>query len=181
MAPAESSPALSPSPVAAPRANLLVGILRRFGWLIVVAVIGIGGAIFAAHRDSSGNITQGGSLQISSLQVGDCFNPKDIHATQAEEVDAKRCDETHQFEMMAIAAMPAGRYPTEADFESFVQATCVPAFADYVGIAYDASKLDVYWYFPLQDGWDAGDRTIQCAVYDPLDSSLVGSLRGAAR
>jgi hypothetical protein len=50
-----------------------------------------------------------------------------------------------------------------------------------MGLTYEESRLDVFWYFPLEDGWSAGDCLVQCAVYDPLNSQLVGSLRSAAR
>jgi len=155
--------------------------VRRFGWVAVVAAFAVGGAIFAAQRDSSGAITQSGSLAIADLRVGDCFNPKDIDAAEADEVDAKRCNESHQFEMMSIGEMADGGYPSDTDFEDFVATVCLPAFADYVGLAYEDSRLDIYWYVPLEEGWNQGDHLVQCAVYDPLDSQVVGSLRGASR
>ena len=181
MPPAE--PVAAASPIAPTRSGggVAGGLLRRFGWIGVVAAIGIGGAIFAAQRNDAGEITQGGTLAVGDLRIGDCFDPKDINAEEADEVDARRCDEEHQFEMMAVGTMPDGSYPTDAEFENFVGSVCLPAFDEYVGMAYEESRLDVFWYFPLQDGWSSGDHVVQCAVYDPLDSKLVGSLRGAAR
>jgi hypothetical protein len=149
--------------------------------VILVVGVGVGGAIFAAHRDSTGKITQGGSLAISHLAIGDCFDRKDPNADQAEEVNARRCDEKHQFELMAIATMPEGDYPTKSQMEDFMASRCLPAFAAYVGRAYEASHLDIYWFAPVEEGWGNGDRLIQCAVYDPLSSQITGSLRGADR
>jgi hypothetical protein len=177
MAPAEPSAA---SPIAPARSGVLGGLLRRFAWVPVVAVLAIGGVIFAAQRDDSGQITQGGSLAIADLQVGDCFNQKDPDAEQADEVDAKRCDESHQFEMVSIGSMRDGAYPNDTEFENFVGEVCLPAFDEYVGLAYEDSRLEVYWYYPLEDGWNDGDHLIQCAIYDPLESDIVASLRGAA-
>jgi hypothetical protein len=34
---------------------------------------------------------------------------------------------------------------------------------------------------PIQDGWNQGDRGIQRTVYDPNDSQLTASLKGANR
>ena len=73
-----------------------------------------------------------------------------------------------------------GAYPTEIEFENFVGEVCLPAFDEYVGLAYEDSRLEVYWYYPLEDGWNEGDHLVQCAIYDPLESDIVGSLRGAA-
>lgn len=169
------------SPIAPSEPSLLGGLVRRFWWVGVVAAFAVGGAIFAAQRDSSGEITRGGSLAISDLQVGDCFDPQDIDAEEADEVTAKRCDETHQFEMMLTGNMRDGGYPSESEFDDFVATVCLPAFADYIGRSYEDSRLDVYWYVPLEEGWDQGDHLVQCAVYDPFDSELVGSLRDADR
>ena len=178
MPPAEASVA---SPVVPDRGgNVVGGLLRRFGWVAVVGAIAVGGAIFAAQRNDAGEITQGGSLAVNELRIGDCFDPKDIDAEEADEVDARRCDEKHQFEMMAVGTMRDGTYPTDEEFESFVGSVCVPAFDEYVGLAYEESRLDVFWYFPLEEGWSDGDHVVQCAVYDPLNSELTGSLRGAA-
>jgi len=177
MPPAEAQPA---SPITPARSGRLGGLLRRFGWVVVVAVFAIGAAIFAAQRNDRGEITQGGTLAINELRIGDCFNPKDLDAEEANEVDVRRCDEGHQFEMMFIGEMQDGDYPIESQFEDFVGSACLPAFDEYVGLAYEASRLEVYWYFPLEDSWSQGDRLIQCAVFDPLDSQIVSSLRGVA-
>jgi hypothetical protein len=169
------------SPIAQTRSWSLGGVVRRFGWVAVVAAFGIGGVIFATQRNDDGEITRGGTLAINELRIGDCFDPQDVDAEQADEVNARRCDEKHQFEMMSIASMPDGAYPSDTAFEDFVAAVCLPAFDEYVGLAWEESRLDIFWYFPLEDGWSEGDRLVQCAVYDPLDSELVGSLRSAAR
>jgi len=180
MPPAEA-PGTTASPIAPTKSSTLGGLVRRFGWVGVIAAFGIGGAIFAAQRNDAGEITQGGSLPVQDLRIGDCFDPKDIDAEEADEVDARRCDESHQFELMAIGAMPDGGYPTDEEFETFVGGLCLPAFDEYVGMVYEESRLDVFWYFPLEEGWADGDHLIQCAVYDPLNSELTGSLKGAAR
>jgi hypothetical protein len=168
------------SPISPPKPGMLGGLLRRFAWVGVVAAFAIGAAIFNAQRDDTGQITKGGTLAINELRVGDCFDPKDLDAEEANEVNVKRCDENHHFELMFAGAMEDGAYPTETQFEDFVGAACLPAFDAYVGLAYEESRLEVYWYFPVEDAWGSGDHLIQCAVYDPLDSTIVGSLRGAA-
>jgi hypothetical protein len=57
----------------------------------------------------------------------------------------------------------------------------VVAFTAYVGVAYESSKLEIVWFSPIQDGWNQGDRGIQRTVYDPNDSQLTASLKGANR
>jgi hypothetical protein len=39
----------------------------------------------------------------------------------------------------------------------------------------------VVYFTPTSDAWDSGDRSVQCAAYDPSNAAVVGSLQGAAR
>ena len=50
-----------------------------------------------------------------------------------------------------------------------------------VGAEYQTSVLDIAWFTPTQDAWNDGDHTGQCAVYDPGDTQLTGTLRGTRR
>lgn len=154
------------------------------GWL-VVGVLVLGGAIsswyFGAGRADTGEIAKPGDLTAVDLRVGDCFDLKDPAAAQLEDVAARPCSQEHEFELFFSASMPEGAYPAETAFDEYVQANCVPAFATYVGKAYDDSELDVYWMFPTTEAWGQGDHSIQCAVYHPLIHQLTGSLKGSNR
>jgi hypothetical protein len=98
-----------------------------------------------------------------------------------DKTTAKPCTESHQYEVFYAGNLPDGDYPTDATVKAFVQADCAPAFTAYVGTAYESSKLEIVWFSPVQDGWSQGDRGIQCTVYDPNDSQLTASLKGANR
>ena len=52
-------------------------------------------------------------------------------------------------------------------FETYVNDNCSPAFGTYVGKPYADSELAIYWLAPTDDGWRAGDHSVQCAVYHP--------------
>lgn len=162
--------------------NVVLAFLLRFWWVALFAVVGVGGVIFNAQRDDSGEITRGGNLTVTDLRVGDCFDLKDRDEEVTEEVSAKPCSDGHQFEMFHTGDMTGGSsFPTEADFDAWLEAQCLPAYATYVGLGYDESRYDIFWFTPTPDGWDQGDRTVQCAIYDPLQSELTASLRGSAR
>ncbi len=83
--------------------------------------------------------------------------------------------------MFYIASMVGDTYPTVDAFTSYVDSTCVPAFETYVGKAYRDSTLEITWLYPGSDGWNAGDRTVECSVYDPNDSRLTSSLGSTRR
>jgi hypothetical protein len=49
-----------------------------------------------------------------------------------------------------------------------------------VGIDFLESSLDLFFLYPNQEGWDLGDRTIQCVAV-PMDGQpLDGSVRRTA-
>ncbi|HYM52990.1 MAG TPA: septum formation family protein [Candidatus Dormibacteraeota bacterium] len=182
--PDPSEPATTDAVPAAPAARgpgWLGGVVRRFGWVIVVAVVAIAGFAFSAGRDDSGAISRGGNLAITDLRAGDCFNLRDREAEEIGEVDAKRCNEPHQFEMMFVGDMPAGAFPSDEALTDFTVANCLPAFEAYVGLAYETSRYDLYQFAPTLDGWNSGDHALQCALFDPLNDELSGSLRAANR
>jgi putative regulator of septum formation len=110
------------------------------------------------------------------LRVGDCYDLTDSYADQ--DVKAVQCTTEHEFEVFYVGAMGNGSYPTLDAFADYVVRYCDPAFGDYVGKAPDDSNLDYDWLDPTDDAWRSGDRTVQCAAYDPHNSRLTQSLRG---
>jgi Septum formation len=152
------------------------------GWLIVALFVG-GGAIagwyFNASRSSTGEITKAGDMTAADLRVGDCFDLKDPAANEVEDVTARPCSVAHEYEMFFVGSMPAGEFPADSVFETYVTDNCYPAFAAYIGRAYTDSELSMYWLAPLAEGWRAGDRTVQCAVYHPRVHTQTQSLKGS--
>jgi hypothetical protein len=152
----------------------------RFWWIPALAIVLLVGYLVSARRDDAGSITSGGSLSIEDLRVGDCFNSDE--AEEISSVDARRCDEAHQYEMFHIATWTAGGgYPTEDAILGFVFDECMPAFESYVGRSFESSRLDFVHFVPVEAGWDAGDRLFQCAMFDPAVAQLSESLRNADR
>jgi hypothetical protein len=175
--------ATSGFPVAQPTQapNVLGGLVRRFGWLAVVAVIAGVGWYFSAGRGEGGEITRSGDLDITELRAGDCFDLQDRQEQVIEEVDAKVCSEPHQFEMMFVGNMPDGGFPADDVMTDYTLANCLPAFETYVGVPYEESRYDLFQFAPTEDGWNNGDHAMQCALFDTVDDELTMSLRGANR
>jgi Septum formation len=155
----------------------------RYWWVPILALSLVVGYVVSVRRDDSGAISAGGTLAIEDLQVGDCFTLGEEEADAVSEVDAMPCDEAHEYELFHVATWndPASGYPTEDAMLDFVVAECVPAFERYVGTGFEQSQLDFVQFVPLEEGWDAGDRVFQCALYDPASAQLTESLEGAGR
>lgn len=156
-------------------------VVGRFWWIGLVLVVVVGGWWFGAKRDDAGQIVGGGDLQVADLRIGDCFNLADATATEVEQVDARPCSDPHEFELFHDGTLPGDAYPGDAAFDSWVIAECIPAFEAYVGLAYVDSALDFSYFTPQPDGWASGDHTVQCVLYEPGNTSLTASLRGAGR
>lgn len=168
--------AAAPAPLASRWSWLL-----RFWWIGLVILVVVGGAIFAARRDETGQIVGAGDLQVFDLQPGDCFDLKDPTEEEVVAVEAKPCTEPHQYEMFLITSLPDGEYPGEAEFLGLLERECLSPFAEFVGIGLEESRLDIFWLTPTESGWAAGDREMRCAVFDPFDEELTESMRGSAR
>lgn len=147
-----------------------------FGGLVVLGVIY--GWINDAGRSSSGEINKAGELSAIDLRVGDCFDIGDPTASEIDTVTARPCADSHTYEVFYLESMPAGDYPTMDSFRSFVEASCVPAFATYVGMDYQYSRLGMFAAYPTSDRWQKDDRTVQCSLYDPQNDTATGSFKG---
>jgi putative regulator of septum formation len=182
----EPPDAAVPAPVPPAEIKTKRAWLRGFaGRSAVAAVVGVvvlaGGLWFSVGRDEGGQITRSGSLAITDLRVGDCFNVRDHDAQEVDEVDGKLCDEPHEYELIFIGDLPDGDFPTDQATTDYFLASCMPAFEAYVGVSFSESKLDLFPFTPTSDGWASGDHTMQCVLFDPADNELTSSLRGVAR
>ena len=173
----EATPAWQPpAPPAAPFWKKLL----PYWWVGLVGVFIVAGLIFNAKRDDTGAITDAGTLHVSDLRVGDCFNA----STEGEidDVDAVPCTAAHAYELFHVFTMTdPGQYPTDADFEAQTDAACSPAFTAYVGVAYEASTLFASSLEPTEAAWNDGDHTVQCMLHEEDESQVTGSQRGSAR
>jgi len=157
----------------------------QFPWRLVIygviALVVVGGSVFAARRGDSGAITDAGTLSVFDLQVGDCFDA-DMGA-EVTDVSAIPCAEPHVYEMYAVADYPAGEVPSafDEDFTLWETDICVGRFEDYVGLDFNSSVFYIGTLVPSDESWADGDRALQCFLYNSTESPLTGSAQGSAR
>lgn len=154
----------------------------RFWW-IPAAVIGfIVVSMDQAQRDNDGRIASAGSMAAMDLQVGDCFD-HEFDETGEEAIDTVRgvpCGQPHVYEVFAIYDLGPGPYPTDDEMDAVFFDECLYAFDTFVGVVYEESELWVDMFVPSRTGWDEGDRSFTCFLYEP-DAILTGSMRDANR
>ncbi len=131
-------------------------------------------------RDETGQITEEQNIDIFAVTVGDCL-PSNAMADEMSAVDVVPCSEPHGFEVYHEFNLEDGEYPAEDDLWDAVGEGCIPAFDEFVGIAFEESALEIYPLWPTEASWEElDDRLVQCLVNDPAEETI-GSLRDAAR
>ena len=90
------------------------------------------------------------------------------------------CDQPHTDEVYSITDVAETDFPGDDALQQEATDRCLAEFETFVGIAYDQSELDFYYYVPTKRTWlTEDDRAIQCIVYSYDD--VTGTLAGTAR
>lgn len=132
-----------------------------------------------ASRDDAGEVVEGGQESAFSMKVGDCWN--DVVGNEVTDVPLVPCSEPHDNEVYAEFTLPDGEFPGDEVVEAAAFDGCYDRFADYVGLAYEESILDIYPLWPTEGSWDElGDRVITCSLWD-TEAQLTGSAKDSQR
>jgi len=155
----------------------------QFAGIGVIAVLGIFGALTAASRDDSGAIVEEGTLHITDVRVGDCFDLNEgPDVEEVGDIRAVPCEEPHSFEAYFTTELAAGDYPTRSVLDAEAEAACLPSFEPYVGHDYETSELYVTTFEPTPEGWNLNDRSLLCVIStENAATPLTGSVRGSGR
>lgn len=114
------------------------------------------------------------------LAVGQCFDVPS-GGTDVSTVTRHECTEAHDAEVFHVAEYTGDTYPISLSLDSFIDDTCVPVFATYVGENFASSEdLTIGYFYPNRDGWDGGDRTVTCYVVRVDEAKLTQSVMGSA-
>lgn len=137
-----------------------------------------GGAGDADRDEETGQVTESANIDIFALKVGDCM--MEAPSGLLEDIDVVPCAEPHDQEVFYEITMDDGEFSEEA-IDAASQECIGDPYTSFVGVAYDASTLEVYPITPTQQTWDElNDRVVQCVISDPA-GQIEGSLEGAAR
>lgn len=170
------------SPPSSSRRTMVVATVGVVAFLVAAGI----GVFLLRDADTGGadatpaqpTPTSGLVVGASSLAAGDCL----ILPSEDQFDDVRRldCTEPHDGEVVFVGAHPGSSYPPEEDFSSYVEAQCLPAFAEYTGSDYESQEvLEVGWFTPTERAWDDGDREVTCYL-TPVDGARTSqSYRGA--
>jgi hypothetical protein len=157
-----------------------VTVRRPTAWPILLAAgILLAGCTASSAPGGAPSPTPTNEVDVLALAVGDCLDTHGV-PRPATTVPVADCQLEHDSEAYAQIVLDESEFPGEDAVRSRAESGCVEAFAEFVGIEYDASTLDYAYYFPTAGSWAEGDRRILCLIVDPGER-VTGSLRGATR
>lgn len=147
--------------------------VRRYGLLIAIVVVVA--ALAFVFRD---RIT--GSA--ADLQIGDCFDVPTV-AVEIKDVQHHPCAEAHTGEVFAVLTHPAAAGAPAIDTATMSQyfgTTCLPILNTYIGEDATTQKvLDFGAFYPTDEGWGKGDRSITCYLYRVDEGPMTTTMKGA--
>lgn len=116
-------------------------------------------------------------VYVDDLMIGECFND----GNDEGEVVRMPCNEPHDGELVADVTLSGGPYPGDRKTAAAAEASCNTEFSAYVGITADKSELEPSFWYPDEDYWVHGDRSVVCAAYGPAGEQLESTVKGAKR
>lgn len=112
-------------------------------------------------------------------EVGDCIQIGEIaEGGEVDGVPTVDCGEAHDGQVVHIFDLPDGEFPSNEEVLAAVDENCREGFKTFVGTAFDESTLELNWLSPLEEGWEKGDRSVQCVAYldgDTTTSTFEGT------
>jgi hypothetical protein len=156
---------------------------------LLYAIVGLGVVAYnvatEADRDAAGNIIDGGNVDAFTIRLGDCFNDTGTLGTdEAGEVSSLPgvpCSEPHDNEVYAVFDVSFDSFPGDDQMADAAFERCLDHFADFVGVDYESSMLDITALYPSSQSWSMQeDREVVCAVFDMNGEKLTGSAKDSA-
>ncbi len=149
--------------------------VRRAGWLALLALLVLLGAVLLAVRPQAG-------ATAFTLHVGDCF---DVPAADAVgDVTEQPCTAPHDGEVFDTEDYPTpsgpAAYPGADAIQAWLNGRCLDtAFPAYVGQPYGSRPdLKVAYLYPQADAWAQGERRVTCYLELADGSRATTSYRG---
>ena len=139
-----------------------------------------------ASGAESGGVAGGGDQTTAAapaageVVAGTCFDATGGPQT-ATVVTTFGCEQEHDNEIYVVARAEDPAYPGRESLQDRSGALCRgDAFTTYVGVPWADSRFFTAAFFPDEETWAAGDRTIVCALYD-IRGPKIGSARGTGQ
>ncbi|BCT77546.1 hypothetical protein SCMU_33880 [Sinomonas cyclohexanicum] len=144
---------------------------RRRGPLFLIAAVVAVGLIIWGIAALAGAGKPKAAVESTAYAKGDCFADFDAAATSGNKVD---CAEAHSAQLVGVENAPADEaYPGRDALEQRASQLCKTSD---ITLPDDTSHLKQRSAYPSQDGWQGGDRRMDCYVVTTDGNTLTASL-----
>ena len=114
------------------------------------------------------------------LKVGDCLDKTALEDNDRETDPFVKCTQKHDLEVYTQVTLKGKTYPSVEEIANIASTECATAFTKFVGVDFGISSLDFVYYYPTESSWAAGDRGVDCVIFDP-DGRHAGTFKNAKR
>ncbi|MFG1850626.1 DUF4190 domain-containing protein [Actinomadura geliboluensis] len=165
------------------RGFAIAGIVLSSLWILGAVVVGV----VAAASDSS---SDGGSalprpsqsktqtVDAQKMKVGDCINdaatatnPSDTEPVEVESVKIVPCTGPHDGEVAAVFRLTGSLMPPESELQQQASDGCKLRTRARINRDPAASRLANSFYYPTDESWRQGDRTVTCVIVAANDGT----------
>ncbi len=112
-----------------------------------------------------------------TLGRGDCFDAPSLDPEVAEPtsgIEVRDCEQEHFGQVHETFDVDGATWPGHDEVADLADERCLDAFEPFVGEPWETSALYYGAFRPSQESWDAGDRTVVCYLYDPVNGPISG-------
>jgi len=145
---------------------------NRVAWLVIIIVIGaIITQCTSADRNSSGEISKSGDLNVTETRLGDCFvDLPDVttEMTNISSVNAVPCSEPHSWQVFHKTNLLPGEYSEVAVIEASNEVcnlaveALAASMSDLKINEYRSADINIIQ--PTSTSWSKGNRTVDCLI-----------------
>jgi hypothetical protein len=118
--------------------------------------------------DPSTTTTVDGLVVFGDQAPGDCLTWEPQSSTHAPDAVTVACDGPHRIQLTGSVEPPVtadGAFPDRAAWEAHTLPACADSAEAFMGVPLSPyGRFVVFFTLPFEDGWDAGDREVWCAV-----------------
>jgi hypothetical protein len=168
-------PFYTPHPYEKKRTNSRLRLL-----IVALVIVGLGVGDWAfnydhtVQRSSTGSITHSGTVDVTSLQVGDCFNGAST-GVDLSSVTGVPCTQAHSGQVLASVPMTDTSYPSQADLTTEANSDC-KSYWNALPSTLPSDANGAYLFPATEADFDGGSTNITCLLQstsEDLTSSYV--------
>ncbi len=136
------------------------------------------GCTTGAPRNTAGQVTATASINPFQITLGDCTGP--MKEGDIESLQVVPCGDKHNYEAYAVTKLSGTTFPGEAEVTKQADKFCTAEFRTFIGLAPKDSKYDMFYLYPVESSWAAGDREVLCLA-GSTKGGVTGTLKGVAK